>query len=120
MNREIAKLWTEALRSGQYEQAIMHLRYDDKFCCLGVLCDLHNKQHPEIKWEGVEGLGGLSDYLGSDTTLPEEVRAWAGMKSGEGSYLVGEGNFENLVLKNDDGETFSNIAEIIDEHVDAL
>lgn len=38
INRSI---WADALDSGDYEQGIGMLRSDDnKFCCLGVLCDL--------------------------------------------------------------------------------
>lgn len=33
--------WLEALRSGKYTQGEGQLRsLDDKFCCLGVLCDI--------------------------------------------------------------------------------
>lgn len=40
---EPRKLWVEALRSGEYEQTNGALRYEDKFCCLGVACDLYRK-----------------------------------------------------------------------------
>lgn len=46
MNQEIKKRWVAALRSGDYKQGTGALRNaDNKFCCLGVLCDLHSKAH---------------------------------------------------------------------------
>lgn len=32
--------WVEALRSGEYKQGKYLLKKGDKFCCLGVACDL--------------------------------------------------------------------------------
>lgn len=32
--------WIRALRSGKYAQGTSYLRRADKFCCLGVACDL--------------------------------------------------------------------------------
>ena len=40
MLNDNAKKWVAALRSGKYEQAKGWLREGDKFCCLGVACDL--------------------------------------------------------------------------------
>lgn len=40
MSPELKTRWLEALRSGEYKQGRAYLRKDDKFCCLGVLCDL--------------------------------------------------------------------------------
>ena len=41
MNKTVKKQWVKALRSGKYDQAQEVLRTEDnKFCCLGVLCDL--------------------------------------------------------------------------------
>lgn len=43
MNPEIKTKWVEALRSGKYKQGKKSLRSreGDKYCCLGVLCDLY-------------------------------------------------------------------------------
>lgn len=49
MKKEIAMRWIEALRSGKYMQGKGRLRsFYDEFCCLGVLCNLHAIEHPEI------------------------------------------------------------------------
>lgn len=34
------KKWVDALRSGQYKQGQGQLSVDNKYCCLGVLCDV--------------------------------------------------------------------------------
>lgn len=38
MNKERARAWVRALRSGEYPQGTGGLKVDGKFCCLGVLC----------------------------------------------------------------------------------
>lgn len=43
MSKELRKKWIDALRSGDYEQGKGYLRQHDYFCCLGVLCDLVDK-----------------------------------------------------------------------------
>ncbi len=41
----IKEAWTKALRSGQYKQGRLALRsFDDKYCCLGVLCDIGDRK----------------------------------------------------------------------------
>ena len=77
MDQNIKKQWVEALRSGKYKQGrgCLRVRYKtiDKFCCLGVLCDLH-AQATNCEWEG-----GI--YLGKTSLLPEKVVKWAGLSS---------------------------------------
>jgi len=47
MNKEIKKLWLEALRSGKYKQGRgqLHNPSENVFCCLGVLCDIVDKNN---------------------------------------------------------------------------
>jgi hypothetical protein len=41
MNKQLIQHWVKTLRSGEYQQGSTVLRtIDDKFCCLGVLCDI--------------------------------------------------------------------------------
>lgn len=56
--RKARRLWVKALRSGEYKQGYGYLHYKrggkDKFCCLGVLCDLAVKNgviEPPVKSE---------------------------------------------------------------------
>ena len=117
MNKEIADRWIKALRSGKYPQIQGKLRKEEGFCCLGVLCDIHdNKQ-----WG--DDLGGFS-YLSNSGVIPEKVRKWAGMKSRDGSHLPRMGYPErrnrNLSGLNDNGRTFEQIADVIEEHWEEL
>jgi hypothetical protein len=107
MKYEIAMKWVEALRSGNYKQGQYYIKNNDKFCCLGVLCDI-SKQG---EWK--EG-----HYLNNDEYLPEEVMEWAGMKSSSGCFNVKSGR--NLSKLNDNGMTFEEIADIIEKHWETL
>ena len=106
MNKEVKKLWVEALRSGKYEQGRGCLRKGDKFCCLGVLCDLNEPSwntRPEIS---------LSIYWHKDeeNNLPsDEIMSWAGLLRSDCSVLA---------ILNDSGrKSFSDIAEYIEENL---
>ncbi len=39
------KNWTDTLRSGIYNQAPTYLYDGDNYCCLGVLCEITNKDY---------------------------------------------------------------------------
>ena len=55
MKTELVKKWTTALESGEYEQGIGKLRSpDDKYCCLGVLCDIM-EQNGVCAWQNKDG-----------------------------------------------------------------
>ncbi len=126
MKPEIAKLWVAALRSGTYQQGQGRLRGGGNcFCCLGVLCDLHSKE-TGIQWED-EGNGrhGCMDdafYISSTTSLPDEVKAWAGASSCNPSVPSSWGQI-NLAVLNDGPEAgavaplnFNQIADLIELH----
>ena len=40
MKPEIKERWLIALRSGNYQQGKGQLKDGDRYCCLGVLCDI--------------------------------------------------------------------------------
>lgn len=80
MNEEIKKKWIAALTSGEYRKGKQALRDDDKFCCLGVLCDLHSKENKGIKRYKWTDCG---IYLGESQFLPIEVMKWAELEEDE-------------------------------------
>jgi len=49
MKQEIKKRWVAALRSGEYRQGKIQLKKENKFCCLGVLCDIV-KDELNLSW----------------------------------------------------------------------
>lgn len=114
MNERVKKLWIEALRSGEYQQAIGRLRIDDRFCCLGVLCDLHAKETGGM-WLPDPALpeDQYFVYASADSVLPGAVREWAGLNS-QSPQVAGS---SSLAYYNDTGRDFSFIAEQIEKHL---
>lgn len=89
MKTEIADLWTAALESGEYSQTTNHLRNSTGFCCLGVLCDLYQKETGLGKWEKTATQNGdwFMFNTGSDVSaigLPIDVMNWSGMTNSAG------------------------------------
>jgi len=137
MKQEIKAKWLQALRSGEYRQGRYTLRTsNNSFCCLGVLCDLYNKEDRGFwKWEYCNnGAYSLVDKNGNDfeeTQLPWSVMEWAGLNEHNPSVNVArsddsasslydkEGCFEatTLIVLNDAGETFNRIADIIEDQL---
>jgi hypothetical protein len=114
MDIRVKGLWTSALRSGQYKQGKECLRdEDDKFCCLGVLCDLYAKEHPEAKWV----MGAFFDAQPADgawTLLPPPgVQRWADL----GTHDPRVKDYRSLSQLNDTGSTFVEIADMIEEYL---
>ena len=103
MKPDVKQAWLTALRSGDYQQGQGYLRQGDQYCCLGVLCDLYGKAvGPE--WEE----SGEGYYmLNRDSVLPPKVQEWAG--------IPGRPNPLCLTSLNDNGTTFKELANIIEE-----
>lgn len=123
MNQEVAQEWLTALESGEYKQGNGQLSTQDgRFCCLGVLCDLHAKKTGN-EWVVVDPeVPTKKNYLGERNYLPLEVAKWAGFtldgKSEFGNYLNPRtSNGVILSNMNDQGSTFTDIAALIREDV---
>ncbi len=109
MHQEIAQKWTAALRSGEYKQTKHQLKTcDNRFCCLGVLCNLYQKENGG-EWTG------YGYFLGCGQILPPEVVDWAGMKSRRGDLHP-----LSLSDYNDKGKDFYEIAQIIENNIENL
>ncbi len=116
MKLDIATQWAKALRSGEYKKGKKYLRMKDKYCCLGVLCDLYNKEHPknQVDLDGEEQSGGKL-YGGA---LPHQVTYWAKMASNNGYF-----GCTDLVELNDSRTQkrgFQYIADTIEHHAKDL
>lgn len=115
MNPEIKKQWIDALRSGTYAQGKGQLRNDNKFCCLGVLCDLHAKATSNT-WHCDE------DYLQGHSLLPNAVADWANISedarvhTGGNTCNIGTAGY-TLSSLNDNGSTFAEIADFIEKEL---
>jgi hypothetical protein len=137
MNPEAKKLWIEALRSGEYQQTRSVLHDDNGFCCLGVLCDVAMKNWDIMsEWrESTEEERDAQDvlcdgpayaFLGQVNVLPEQVMEWAGLEKNnpdvhgqcdDEDCACDEGGEWTVTLAelNDDGRSFSEIADMIED-----
>lgn len=114
MNSEIKAKWVAALRSGEYRQGEKVLRYEDQFCCLGVLCELH-RQDTGDGWDPLST--GDFIYGGKSYLPPDNVIEWAGLDSDAPSVVGDDGYFRGLPDLNDDGLSFTQIADLIEEQL---
>lgn len=121
---EIKKQWTEALRSGEYDQSTGRLRRAGRFCVYGVLGDLYAKSTNNGIWKGSASsiffVKKGANKLGYETFLPRIVWDWAfaeptpdNFNSACGPRPGGREN-PSLATLNDTGMTFTEIADIID------
>lgn len=79
MNTEVKEKWVAALRSGGYTQGYESLKFEKTFCCLGVLCDLFLKEHPDnAKWNCYEFEVKINKVEEKESlNLPDAVLRWA-------------------------------------------
>jgi hypothetical protein len=124
MKKDIAKIWVTALKSGDYKQGSEYLCANDRYCCLGVLCDLY-LQEDGSSLSVVEKKKGDKDftvtwYNHDAEVLPDVVQEWAGMNTNTGKYLSDILFESSLASDNDQGATFEELADIITKSVDDL
>lgn len=102
MNKTIKARWLRALRSDKFKQGREQLRDGDRFCCLGVLCEL------------AERSGVIESYKGN--YLPADVVTWAGVPNND-PIVLGRA----LADRNDGVEgrpqNFKQIANLIERHL---
>lgn len=109
MKRIVAKKWVEALRSGKYEQGTRYLKSENKYCCLGVLCEISNISSFISNFY----LSELPEsYYGSRRDLPYEVGQWGDVKTPLGNIE----EFDICLSEINDNEhgTFKEIADYIE------
>lgn len=118
MNADVKEKWVAALRSGEYKQGTQALRRGDKYCCLGVLCDLHAQ---ELMVEWTEEDSGTYRYLGNGMVPPVEVIEWAGLGDELPSVYIPDPDGDELVdeydlasVNDESGYTFRQIADLIE------
>lgn len=112
-NKEFIREWVAALRSGEYEQGEGSLRTGNKYCCLGVACDLFAK-----KGDGKWSYRDLSYfYKEVSTVLPGAI---AKVIFGDAAWSTGpaceiDGRyFNSLANANDDSKSFEQIADFLE------
>jgi hypothetical protein len=120
--------WVKALRSGDFPQTRHALRNESGYCCLGVACDIFSEEL---------GLDTVRRYINDtkfdtaydhqSTVLPQNVADFIGLRTREGRFskyrhgVEAEGHeYEALTTLNDDGVTFEEIADILEDNEDLL
>lgn len=118
MNKENITKWIEALRSGNYTQGRgrLHLTRTtdgvDRFCCLGVACDLYRQEHQIEKVVLNNGTIMYGNERESNY-LPVEVRKWLETNDPNNPFAIT--SIEQFLAKlNDNGKSFNEIAAIIE------
>lgn len=143
MNEEVKKEWIDRLRSGRYNQTSGKLRREGGFCCLGVLCEiardkeivtlegdeiysryvtLNNRIDAEVAVppESVVSFSDLGSQNPNIYFTPEEYQVLVDRGvSPEAFYASAQGGsinyITNLATLNDNGATFSLVAEVIEQ-----
>lgn len=134
MKQNIMKKWVRALRSGKYKQGTGTLKqYNSKgqaqHCCLGVLCELYNKEMKKNKKKSLpekvfdndsDFSHGYSRFGTKKEDLPKEVMNWAGIISSIGRFRDAKFNADTLADLNDTGRKFKTISNIIEKNWENL
>jgi hypothetical protein len=118
MNKYWKDKWLTALRSGEYKQTTECLRDDKGYCCLGVLSDLVAKEYPEqFKWNKFEELKVNKYQLTTTGNVESAVLMDEIVDITKVPDRYGKLEDEQYLTKyNDDGYTFEEIADLIEEH----
>lgn len=114
---EVKEQWVNALKSGEYEQGNNHLCYSNKYCCLGVLCEITNEPK-EVNFNVV--IYNNSTNLYSSLNKYFKILSYSGSFNGfKVSYADASSRIiycNNLTQINDGtSATFSEIADLINE-----
>lgn len=126
MYQELKEQWIERLESGNFRQGTGALCKNNLYCCLGVLCEIgvergflrkemYDRDQPYIYH--VVGKEEAIPDIGMVTTLNKEFLEYCGFDIVSHGTLINvedeEGYIRSLGGLNDDGESFSTIAQII-------
>lgn len=120
MDPEIKTAWLAALRSGDYKQGMQVLASEENgYCCLGVLCDLAEKAGAvtsvQVNSPLVDSRVKAFGAEEACSFLPVEVRTWAGIENHAPS-IKQPYRTVGLHYLNDTGNTFEEIAKLIEEY----
>ena len=117
----IVKKLIDNLRSGKYKQGknVLHSIDRGEYCCLGVACETYFDEMMSMEFGEVNlgKYGNVTTYNGQDTKLPSDVQKLFGFLSSYGSHRNGETNLA-LTSLNDDGRTFKDIADVLEQNYD--
>jgi hypothetical protein len=105
---KLRRQWIAALRSGKFKQGTGFLKKDGGYCCLGVLCEVAG-----VPSRRVAKGSHTYTFEGQIYFPPLSVMHMVGLKTENGAVDEGQ---ENLVLLNETGSTFKEIATFIENN----
>ncbi len=111
MQKNIATKWVKALRSGEYKQGYgrLHDTETKRYCCLGILCKIYEKDYVE-----------MGERLTNGFTLPSSIMKDFQVSSPickqEKGLTIGKERYYSLAESNDKRESFANIADWIENN----
>jgi len=113
MNEVIKAEWVALLREGGLKQTDGELynTVTDSYCCLGVLCEIAVGHGISLKKDSMYKTKYKKDC--NDLVLPEGISEWAGLKGDNDPKA--KHYKRSLAGLNDNGKTFSQIADIIEK-----
>jgi|LakMenE01Jun11ns_1017448.scaffolds.fasta_scaffold9958435_15 hypothetical protein len=99
------KEWIQALRSGDYQQCQGTLTDNKGFCCLGV-------------WAKINGFEPYCSFASQSD--PDDYMLLDGKRYNYSLFdeLIGNVEWMDLANKNDEGVSFEEIAEIIEQKIE--
>lgn len=97
---DFKKRWVAALRSGEYKQGKSNLYIDGKYCCLGVACIVAGMTHDTI--DGDSLINNDIKFSIVPIVLHDSLGDNIGLR---------------LAIMNDNGKSFSEIADYIEENL---
>jgi hypothetical protein len=115
MMNDNMKLVLKALRSGEYKQTKGTLEDNNGHCCLGVMCDVYQKDtgiSVDCRPNGSINGGSLSQHTA--------VQEWVGLRNDHGGFTGKHKDTVSLAGLNDSGSTFSQIADFIESEPEGL
>jgi hypothetical protein len=122
MYKDKATKLINALRSGRYKQGRGRLVNDkNKFCCLGVACDISNTS---LEWErgsyGTWTIGGERYYLPEAIMQEYGFHSRTGVPRDDRELIINGKSYACLSGANDNGVSFEEIADYIEQNWEYL
>ena len=123
MDKDLVRRWINDLRYGGHAQARGALHVDDRYCCLGRAIEVI---HGEDKWvlhykSKADSGPYFYAYPYDDPVMIADDDCWVGLSPEdiETLGLIEIGAYpEKLVDMNDDGLTFKEIADFVEEKLE--
>jgi hypothetical protein len=108
-----------ALRSGEYKQTKEALQNSSGHCCLGVMCEVYEKETGDIIDRRTSG-----NIMGGNLSRHEKVQTWVGLLTSSGDITIVSPNSSKHIslahMNDSEGKTFSEIADFIESEPKGL